>query len=178
MAIDGMKVIDLDSHLVGDLESWDQTIEAKYKEYLPRKLPTKDNERRKTLVGNQIMIGSELGRQKAEKKEWVTPADLTPQGRVRNMDLDGIDVAVLSPNSPALDILWFADDPELARGLRQGAEQLHELVRVAAKGPAHVGRGDPAARSQGSDQRAAPLARVGQQGAQRQSDADPWQGMV
>jgi hypothetical protein len=26
-----------------------------------------------------------------------------PQGRVRNMDLDGIDVAVLSPNSPALD---------------------------------------------------------------------------
>ena len=72
MAIDGMKVIDLDSHLVGDLESWDQTVEAKYKEFLPRKLPTKDNERRKTLVGNQIMIGSELGRQKAEKKEWVT----------------------------------------------------------------------------------------------------------
>ncbi len=31
MAIDGMKVIDLDSHLVGDLASWDQTIEAKYK---------------------------------------------------------------------------------------------------------------------------------------------------
>ena len=114
MAIDGMKVIDLDSHLVGDLESWEQTVEAKYKEFLPRKLPTKDNERRKTLVGNQIMVGSELGRQKAEKKEWVTAADLTPQGRVRNMDLDGIDVAVLSPNSPALDILWFADDPELA----------------------------------------------------------------
>ena len=114
MAIDGMKVIDLDSHLVGDLENWEQTVEAKYKEFLPRKLPTKDNERRKTLVGNQIMIGSELGRQKAEKKEWVTPRDLTAQGRVRNMDLDGIDVAVLSPNSPALDILWFVDDPELA----------------------------------------------------------------
>src|SRR6267142_2062455 len=114
IAIDGMKVIDLDSHLVGDLESWEQTVEAKYKEFLPRKLPTKDNERRKTLVGNQIMVGSELGRQKAEKKEWVTEADLTPQGRVRNMDLDGIDVAVLSPNLPALDILWFADDPELA----------------------------------------------------------------
>ena len=26
MAIDGMKVIDLDSHLVGDLESWDQVF--------------------------------------------------------------------------------------------------------------------------------------------------------
>ena len=46
MAIDGMKVIDLDSHLVGDLDSWDQTIEEKYKEFLPRKLPTRDNERR------------------------------------------------------------------------------------------------------------------------------------
>ena len=44
MAIDGMKVIDLDSHLVGDLESWDQTIEDSYKEFLPRKLPTKENE--------------------------------------------------------------------------------------------------------------------------------------
>ena len=114
MAIDGMKVIDLDSHLVGDLESWGQTIEPEYKEFLPRRLPTKDTERRKTLVGNRIMTGSELGRQKAEKKEWVTEADLTAQGRVRNMDLDGIDVAVLSPNSPALDILWFVDDPELA----------------------------------------------------------------
>ena len=114
MAIDGMKVVDLDSHLVGDLESWDQTVEDQWRSFLPKKLPTKDNERRKTLVGNRVMIGSELGRQKAEKNEWFKPEDLTPQGRVRNMDLDGIDVAVLSPNSPALDILWFVDDPELA----------------------------------------------------------------
>ena len=114
MAIDGMKVVDLDSHLVGDLESWEQTVEDKWRPFLPMKLPTKDNERRKTLVGNRTMIGSELGRQKAEKNEWFKPEDLTPHGRVRNMDLDGIDVAVLSPNSPALDILWFVDDPELA----------------------------------------------------------------
>src|ERR1043166_8708968 len=114
MAIDGMKVIDLDSHLVGDLESWEQTIEDQWRPFLPEKLPTKENERKKTLVGNRIMVGSELGRHKAEKKEWVTEADLSSAGRVRNMDLDGIDVAVLSPNSPALDILWFVDDPELA----------------------------------------------------------------
>jgi predicted TIM-barrel fold metal-dependent hydrolase len=114
MAIDGMKVIDLDSHLVGDLENWGTTIEKKYMPYLPMKLPTKENERRKTLIGNRIMIGSELGRHKSEKQEWVKPPDLTPEGRVRNMDLDGIDVAVLSPNSPALDVLWFVDDPELA----------------------------------------------------------------
>lgn len=114
MAIDGMKVIDLDSHLVGDLENWEQTTEERWKPHLPKKLPTKENERRKTLVGNRIMVGSELGRHKVEKQEWVKPDDLTPRGRVRNMDLDGIDIAVLSPNSPALDILWFVDDPELA----------------------------------------------------------------
>jgi hypothetical protein len=68
MAIDGMKVIDLDSHLVGDLESWGTTIEEKYRSYLPMRLPTKENERRKTLVGNRIMVGSELGRHKADKQ--------------------------------------------------------------------------------------------------------------
>lgn len=94
MAIDGMRVIDIDSHLVGDLDSWDKTIEAKYKEFLPRKPPTKENERRKTLVGNRIMIGSELGRHRADKQEWVKPRDLTPEGHARNMDLDGIDLAV------------------------------------------------------------------------------------
>jgi len=50
MAIDGMKVIDLDSHLVGDLESWDQTVEDNWRAFLPRKRPTKDSERRKSLV--------------------------------------------------------------------------------------------------------------------------------
>ena len=96
MAIDGMKVIDLDSHLVGDLENWEQTIEDNWKPHLPKRLPTKENERRKTLVGNRIMVGSELGDQRAEKKAWFKPDDLTPEGRVRNMNLDGIDVAYIS----------------------------------------------------------------------------------
>ena len=93
MAIDGMKVVDLDSHLVGDLESWEQTIEDKWKPFLPRKLPTKDDERKKTLIGNRIMVGSELGRHKAEKNEWFKPEDLTPQGRVRNTAIPGSSAA-------------------------------------------------------------------------------------
>ena len=113
MAINGMKVIDLDSHLVGDLDNWGQCIEERWRPYLPKILPTKENERRKTLIGNRIMTGSELGRHKTDKQDWVKPIDLTTQGRVRNLDLDGIDVAILSPNSPALDVLWFVDDPEL-----------------------------------------------------------------
>jgi hypothetical protein len=177
MAIDGMKVIDLDSHLVGDLDNWSQTVEAKYKDFLPRKLPTKDNERRKTLVGNQIMVGSELGRQKAEKKEWVTEADLTPQGRVRNMDLDGIDVAVLSPNSPALDILWFADDPELAAVYARA--QNNYINWYASQQPGRLmWAGVIPLQDQRSDQGAASRARARQQGAQRQGDADTGQRVV
>jgi len=136
MAIDGMKVIDLDSHLVGDLDSWEQTIEENWKPYLPKTLPTKDTERKRTLVGNRVMIGSELGRQKAEKKEWVTPRDLTPEGRVRNLDLDGIDIAVLSPNSPALDILWFVDDPELAAAYARA--QNNYMNRYASEQPGRL----------------------------------------
>ena len=34
MAIDGIKVVDLDSHLVGDFESLGQTIEEKWKRKL------------------------------------------------------------------------------------------------------------------------------------------------
>src|SRR5689334_16739738 len=136
MAIDGMKLVDLDSHLVGDLESWEQTIEDSWRPFLPKKLPTKENERKRTLVGNRVMVGSELGRQKAEKKEWVTPADLTSGGRVRNMDLDSIDVAVLSPNSPALDILWFVDDPELAAAYTRA--QNNYMHRYASQQPGRL----------------------------------------
>jgi uncharacterized protein len=114
MPIDGVKVIDLDSHLVGDVPSWERFIDEEWKGWLPRPLPVRPDERVRTLVGNRVMIGSELGRHRAEKPEWVTPADLSPEGRVRMQDRAGIDVAVLSPNSPALDLVWFPDDPLLA----------------------------------------------------------------
>ena len=114
MSVNGMTIIDLDSHLVGDLDNWEGHIEEEWKPFLPKRLPTKPDERRRTLIGNRIMIGSEVTRQNAEKPKWVRPEDLTPEGRVRNLDKDGIDIAVLSPNSPALDALWFPDDPELA----------------------------------------------------------------
>ncbi|MDE0213703.1 MAG: hypothetical protein OXN22_06430, partial [Deltaproteobacteria bacterium] len=114
MAINGTKVIDLDSHLVGDVANWKHCIEDAWKEYLPRPLPTAPDERRKTLVGTRIMVGSEVTRQSGEKPVWHKAEDLAAGGRVRNLDKDGIDVAVLSPNSPALDLVWFPDDPELA----------------------------------------------------------------
>jgi hypothetical protein len=114
MPIGNSKIIDLDSHLVGDVPSWERFIDDAWKAYLPKRLPVKPDERVRTLVGNRIMIGSEVGRQAGEKPNWVRPEDLSPEGRVALMDRAGIDVAVLSPNSPAIDLVWYPDDPELS----------------------------------------------------------------
>ena len=114
MPIGDTKIIDLDSHLVGDVPNWERFIEDEWRPWLPKRLPVKPDERVRTLVGNRIMVGSELSRHSQEKPEWVHPEDLSPEGRVRLMDRAGIDIAVLSPNSPALDLVWFPDDPQLA----------------------------------------------------------------
>ncbi len=114
MSINGMTVIDLDSHLVNETKEWDSFIEDRWKPFLPKPLPTGPDERRRTLVGDQIKIGSELTRHFEEKRNWYKPEDLTPEGRVRNMAKEGIDIAALTPSPPALDILWFVNDPQLA----------------------------------------------------------------
>ena len=113
MPFAGSKIIDLDAHLVGDTSHWEETIDEEWKPFLPKPLPSKLGERQLTLIGNRIMVGSEITGPSV-KPNWVRPEDLTPEGRVRNLDKDGIDIAVLSPNSSALDRLWFPDDPELA----------------------------------------------------------------
>jgi hypothetical protein len=93
--IDGMKVINLDSHLAGDLDNWGQTIDPQYREFLPRRQPSKDNERRRTLVGNRILVGAELGRQKAEKLERDQP------GHRDRDDSGGVARRRLQPAAPA-----------------------------------------------------------------------------
>ncbi len=47
--------------------------------YLSKRLPVKPNERVRTLVGNRIMIGSEVARQSGEEPNWVSPEDLSPE---------------------------------------------------------------------------------------------------
>ena len=114
MSVAGMTVIDLDSHLVDEMKQWDSFIEERWKPFLPKPLPTEPDERRHTLVGKRIMIGSELTRHFEEKRNWHRPEDLTPEGRVQNIDKEGIDIAALTPSPAALDVLWFVDDPQLA----------------------------------------------------------------
>jgi aminocarboxymuconate-semialdehyde decarboxylase len=113
MPINGVKIIDLDSHLVGDVPNWPQWIEEDWKPFLPKKIPTKPQEKTLTLVGKRILVG-DPGHFEQDRPDWMRPEDLTVEGRVRNLDKDGIDIAVLSPNSIALSTVWFVDDPELA----------------------------------------------------------------
>jgi uncharacterized protein len=113
MPIDEVKIIDLDAHLVGDVPNWESCIDEDWRPYLPRELPARPHERGRTLIGNRILVGDPR-RFDNDRPNWMTPEDLTPQGRVRNLDKDGIDIAVLSPDSPALSNIWFAEDPQLA----------------------------------------------------------------
>lgn len=114
MPFESTPVIDLDNHLVDDLPAWEEWIEAKWKELVPRQLPSGPNERPRTQVGDRIMLGSEVPSQRSKRPNWVGTTDHTPAGRVQLLDDAGIDVAVLSPSSSAQNFLWFAADPELA----------------------------------------------------------------
>jgi predicted TIM-barrel fold metal-dependent hydrolase len=133
MPIGDTAIIDLDSHLVGDVPNWERFIEDAWKSSLPRRLPGGPEERTQTQVGPRIMIGSEVGRQAAEKPNWVRPENLTPEGRVRMQDRAGIDIAVLSPNSPAIDLVWFPDDPRLAAAYARA--QNNYMAHFAAEFP-------------------------------------------
>src|SRR6266545_4841774 len=107
MPIGDTKVIDLDNHLVGDVESWDQFIEPEWRDQLPQKLPRGDLERGRTLAGGKVLVESDLGRVANDRPNWALPEHSTPEGRVGLLDQAGIDLAVLSPNSTALNLVWF-----------------------------------------------------------------------
>lgn len=38
MSVNGMTIIDLDSHLVGDLDNWASHVEEQWKPFLPKKI--------------------------------------------------------------------------------------------------------------------------------------------
>ena len=114
MPIGRTPIIDLDNHLVDDLSSWEQWIEEEWKSLLPKKMPGTADERPRTLVGERVMMGSEIPNQRGKRPNWVGTSDHTPEGRVKLLDEAGIDMAVLSPSSSAQNFMWFPDNPKLA----------------------------------------------------------------
>lgn len=114
MAISGTKVIDLDNHLSDDVANWEHWIDREWRSSLPRRIPTAIEERSLTQVGDQVMTESSPGTVQNERPASHAQNATTPEGRVAVLDQAGIDVAVLSPNSPALNYVWFPENPKLA----------------------------------------------------------------
>jgi predicted TIM-barrel fold metal-dependent hydrolase len=114
MAFRGTKVIDLDNHLSDDVPSWEHWIDPAWKAKLPKRIPTAIEERSLTQVGDQVMEESSPGTVQHERPAAHSGHAATPKERVALLDQAGIDIAVLSPNSPALNYVWFPQDPKLA----------------------------------------------------------------
>ena len=114
MPVGRTPIIDLDNHLVDDHSSWGEWVEEEWRSLLPKKIPGAADERPRTLVGDRVMMGSEIPNQRGKRPNWVGTSDHTPEGRVKLLDEAGIDMAVLSPSSSAQNFMWFPDNPKLA----------------------------------------------------------------
>ena len=66
MPVGRTPIIDLDNHLVDDLASWGEWVEEEWRSLLPKKIPGTADEQPRTLVGERIMMGSEVPNQRVE----------------------------------------------------------------------------------------------------------------
>jgi aminocarboxymuconate-semialdehyde decarboxylase len=162
MPVAGTPVIDLDSHVEDDLASWERRIEDVWKSSLPRQLPAGPDERGQTVVGNRVLVASELTRHRGERPSWVGTKDHSPRGRVAFLDEAGIDVAVLSPSSSAQNMVWFPDDPRLAAAYCRA--QNGYLAEYASEAPDRL-KWLGVIPVQGTDEAIAELRRIVEMGA-------------
>lgn len=111
-------VIDADGHVVEPLDMWAQYLEEPYRKLGPR--PALDeNGRPCQIVGDRILMRDAmlltLGRLDEPSPARIPPGGWDPQARLRDLDQEGIDAAVLFPSVA----LYFAElgDPGLEAAL-------------------------------------------------------------
>jgi predicted TIM-barrel fold metal-dependent hydrolase len=105
-----VKVVDADGHVVEPMRIWTELVEAKYHELVPRLVKDDTGRERMMIEGKMrapgpFSLGAALtpgGLANPEWREKRTYADAQPGGwdphaRIKDMDADGIDVAVLYP---------------------------------------------------------------------------------
>jgi predicted TIM-barrel fold metal-dependent hydrolase len=125
--MDDANAIDADGHVLEPSSLWDRHLEARYKEFSPRVVRNAwglDT----VFVGTQEIVtaplgllgtpGSRMDEIDPEKKipwEDAHPGGFDPQRRLQDMDLEGIDVAVLYP-SLGLNF-WAIESPPVATAL-------------------------------------------------------------
>jgi predicted TIM-barrel fold metal-dependent hydrolase len=105
-----VKVVDADGHVVEPMRIWTELVEAKYHELAPRLVKDETGRERMMIEGKMrapgpFSLGAALtpgGLANPEWREKRTYADAQPSGWdphacIKDMDADGIDVAVLYP---------------------------------------------------------------------------------
>jgi predicted TIM-barrel fold metal-dependent hydrolase len=117
-------VVDADGHVLEPMSLWDHFLERRHAEHKPR-VVRNDWGLDTVFVGSQEIVTAPLGLlgtpgsrmdeiDPAKKIPWeeAQPGGFDPAARLRDMDLEGIDVAVLYP-SMGLNF-WGIEDPVAA----------------------------------------------------------------
>jgi predicted TIM-barrel fold metal-dependent hydrolase len=106
------RIIDADGHVVEPDNALDSYLEESYREYTPRRVQVPKDEPRWLIEGRLVPKPSGRGR----GFDWGhLQRDWSSQGRLRDMDIEGVDIAVLFPSMG----LFFGgiEEPRLAVSL-------------------------------------------------------------
>jgi predicted TIM-barrel fold metal-dependent hydrolase len=136
-------IIDADGHVLEPMDLWDRFLEPRYREYKPRSVRN-DWGFDTVYVGPQEIVtaplgllgtpGSRMDEVDVEKKipwEQAHKGGFDPAARLADMDLEGIDVAVLYP-SLGLNF-WAIENPTAAVALARAYNSW--LAEYCAKDP-------------------------------------------
>ena len=160
-----MRIIDADGHVLERDIPWADLIDAPYRSRAPR--PVQDNRGFTFIMIDGKLTPKPVGKGcsfvGAPRSHYPQPTTgmVDPKQRLKDMDLEGIDTAVLFGTSPFLS-LPFVEDKDL--GQRRGARLQQLAGRLLQRRPApaeRCGRGrDPG--PDGSGQRTSPRGRRAQ----------------
>ena len=113
-----LTIIDGDGHVGSTQQTWDEYLEEPYRERRPRIV--KDNKgSERWMVEGQLWPkpdGISSGQPEGIKGSMLHAGVSDPEARLKDMDLEGIDIAVLFGNLPEL-ILAGLRDPGLANAM-------------------------------------------------------------
>ena len=129
----GFKIIDSDMHVFEPLDLWERYIDKRFLDRAPRLLPVKGSGQPLVLLVGHDMPGSPNAvrdllpvlrtRPQAQWKlvraiDFARHQGFNSKSQLEAMDMEGLDVAVLYPSAPGLDIRCVPDlDPPFAAAI-------------------------------------------------------------
>jgi len=129
----GYRIIDSDMHVFEPLDLWERYIDARYQDRAPRLLPLRGSGQPLVLVGGREAPGSANAVRdllptirNAKQRQWplvqaigfAREQGFNSKSQLEAMDMEGLDVAVLYPSAPGLDVPCFPDlDPDFSEAI-------------------------------------------------------------